>query len=80
MKRWKGLLLACLLCAAACGGANSANQNMAMRSTLLPLDTEPEYELRPLVEEYRLQKADVGEKAAALAGVDIGHDPDRAIL
>ncbi len=26
--------------------------------------------LRPLVEEYRLQKADVGEKAAALAGVD----------
>ena len=58
MKRWKGLLLACLLCAAACGGANSANQNMAMRSALLPLDTKPEYELTPLVEEKRYTAED----------------------
>ena len=56
MKRWKAILLACLLCAAAaCGGANNAAnvvvQDTIKNTLLLQPETEPEYELTPLVEE-----------------------------
>ena len=56
MKRWKAILLACLLCtAAACGGANNAAnvvvQDTIKNTLLLQPDTEPEYQLTPLVEE-----------------------------
>lgn len=57
MKRWKAILLACLLCAAAaCGGANNAANMVMMQDTtrntmLLPPDTEPEYQMSPMVEQ-----------------------------
>lgn len=57
MKRWKTVVLACLLCAAAaCGGANNANVNLALQdmgrnTVLLPPDAEPEYILTPRAEE-----------------------------
>ena len=56
MKRWKAVLMACLLCTVvACSGVNNAANNMAIPDTvkntmLLPPDTEPEYELTPLTE------------------------------
>lgn len=56
MKRWKAVLMACLLCTVvACGGVNNAANNMVIPDTvkntmLLPPDTEPEYELTPLTE------------------------------
>ena len=73
MKRWKAVLPVALLCLfAACSGAGTGNMDLtisqdAVRNTLmLPPDTEPEYEIRP-VEEKQTYTAEDGTVLAVIS-------------
>ena len=63
MKRWKAILLVCIVCViAACGSVNNSPaqsmQSMAKNTMLPPPDEEPEYVVSPLVEERRYSADD----------------------
>lgn len=63
MKRWKAILLVCIVCViAACGSVNNSPaqsmQSMAKNTMLPPPDEEPEYVVSPMVEERRYSADD----------------------